>query len=72
MDIADPATLDAVIRIYGVMTELSTSDNPEPLLFINGTMSNSNSMVQCVALGVNNSLNRCEGIQVSVIFYGKR
>ena len=73
VDITDPATANAFRRKRGVITELSTPKNPEHPLFINGTMGNNQtiSMVRCIAVNHSDLLDRCLGMLLSVIFYGK-
>ena len=55
----------------GIETEVSSAENREPTLNINGTVENNNTTVQCRALSVNDIFQRCDGDVVTMTFYGK-
>ena len=54
----------------GIMAEVSTPDDPQPPLTINGTLENSQTMVQCVAVNPSRS-QRCSSTAIVVTFFGK-
>ena len=55
----------------GIETEVSSAENREPTLTINGTVESNQTTVQCRAVNVSDSFQRCEGDVVTMIFYGK-
>ena len=54
----------------GIETEVSSAENFEPTLTINGTVENNQTTVQCRAVNINN-FTRFDGDVVTVTFYGK-
>ena len=58
---------------HGIVTEVSSTENREPPLRINGTIGNSGTTVQCNAIELANPLtgSRCPGTVVPVTFHGK-
>ena len=49
------------------MIEVSSVENREPPLRINGTIGNSGTTVQCIAIGVSD----CSGTIFQITFHGK-
>ena len=54
-----------------IETEVSSAENREPTLTISGTVENSQTTVQCRAVNVSASFQRCDGDVVTMTFYGK-
>lgn len=61
----------SVLQEEGFVTAPSTVQNRENPLTINGTLSNNQATVQCVAVNVSNTLTRYVGETVTMGFYGK-
>ena len=55
----------------GIETEVSSVENCEPKLTINGTRENNQTTVQCRAVNVNTFFQRFDGDVVTMTFYGK-
>ena len=55
------------------VTEVSSAENREPLLRITGTVGNSGTTVQCIAMQLDNALEEqvCPGTVVRMTFHGK-
>ena len=62
----------AISYLYsrGIETEVSSAENLELTLTINGTVENNQITVQCRAMNINN-FQRFDGDVVTMIFYGK-
>ena len=54
----------------GIEIEVSSAENREPTLTINGTVENNQTTVQCRAVNVNN-FQWFDGDVVTIIFHGK-
>ena len=65
-----PALIE-ISRKRGASTELSTAQNREPPLILNGTLTGSSVTVQCTAVDLDNPFSTCPGEVVSLRFYGK-
>ena len=63
------ALIDRFIR-RGVATVLSTAQNREPSLILNGTLTGSPVTVQCTAVDVTDAIVACPGTWVEMRFYG--
>ena len=55
----------------GFVTNISSTENREPPLRINGTIGNSGTTVQCRATNLMDSFLRCPGRNFLVTFFGK-
>ena len=60
-------TVAFLARNHSIMTEVSSAENREPPLRITGTIGNSGTTVQCIAVGVFD----CPGTIVQITFHGK-
>ena len=60
-------TVAFLARNHSIMTEVSSAVNREPPLRIIGTIGNSGTTVQCIAIGVFD----CPGTIVQITFHGK-
>ena len=60
----------SALSLRGIKTEVSSAENREPALTINGTVENNQTTAQCIAV-INNFFERCDGDVVTMTFYGK-
>ena len=69
----DALIVALLASMRGIVTEVSSADNREPPLRINGTIRNSGTTVQCEAISLADPVraDRCPGTEVPVIFHGK-
>jgi hypothetical protein len=63
--------IDFLTRNHGIVSEVSSAENREPPLIINGTLENNGTRVQCVAINLVNPTRKCPGKMVMVAFFGK-
>ena len=63
--------VDFLAANHGIVTNVSSPENREPPLRINGTIENSETSVQCIAIDLMNPTARCQSAMVSAVFYGE-
>ena len=56
---------------YGINTEASTAENPQPPLRIDGTAANNGTIVMCEAFNPSRVRERCTSMPVTMVLYGK-
>lgn len=66
-----PSSVDFLAANRGIVTEVSSAENHEPPLRINGTIGNSGTAVQCIAINLMDPTRRCPSATVSAVFYGE-
>lgn len=66
-----PGDLAFLITNHGIVSEISTVENRQPPLTVNGTMDNDQVIVQCIAITVEKPTKKCPGTELLLEFYGK-
>ena len=66
-----PSNINFLTANRGIVTNISSTENRKPPLRINGTIGNSGTTVQCIAISLMDIILRCAGRNFLVTFFGK-
>ena len=65
------SNIDLLTAHRGIVTTVSSTENREPPLRVNGTIGNNGTTAQCIAINRMDGFLRCPGRNILLTFFGK-